>query len=214
MNDQVKKTEEVDIPFGLGGMKGILAIPEGARGIIILAHGGGNGRLSPRNTRTAKALREKGLATLLLDLLTPEEELTRSNLSDVKLLARRVVIASEWLGTNESTAKLRIGYWGMSIGAAAALLAAAKVGKDIFAVVSQGGKLDLAMQYIQSVASPTLLIVGGEDRQTMPLNETAFNELQCEKKMEVIPGASHLFEEKGKLEEAAGLAGEWFLAKL
>jgi putative phosphoribosyl transferase len=159
-------------------------------------------------------LQKVGIATLLLDLLSLEEETDRSAVFDVKLLAQRLIVATEWIAENEGTKKLRAGYFGASTGAAAALLAAAKLGKEIFAVVSRGGRPDLALQYIQSVESPTLLIVGEEDKMVIPLNESALREMRCEKELIVIPGASHMFEERGKLEEVARIAREWFLKHL
>ena len=196
------------------GVIGDLAIPANARGIIVFAHGSGSSRLSPRNQFVAGVLQRANFATLLLDLLTAEEEQidlrTRHLRFDIDLLATRLGEASRWLAENSSTRNLATGYFGASTGAAAALRAAAQFSETVRAVVSRGGRPDLAGAALPNVQAPTLLIVGGEDTQVIELNQRALRELRCEKKLEIVPGATHLFEEPGTLERVADLAREWF----
>ena len=195
-------------------LEGNLSLPDGAQGIVVFAHGSGSSRHSPRNRYVAQALQQAGLATLLIDLLTPEEEaldLRTGRLRfDIELLAERVVGATDWLAQNPATAKLRIGYFGASTGGGAALVAAAERPDTIGAVVSRGGRPDLAGPALRRVRAPTLLIVGGNDGPVIRLNEIALAELPSEKTLEIVPGASHLFEEPGALEEVARLASGWF----
>lgn len=204
--------QSVQIPPS--GVIGDLAIPANARGIIVFAHGSGSSRLSPRNKFVAGVLQRANLATLLLDLLTAEEEQvdlrTRHLRFDIGLLATRLVEASRWLMDHASMRSLPVGYFGASTGAAAALMAAAQLPETVRAVVSRGGRPDLAGAALPEVKAPTLLIVGGEDTQVIGLNEKALRELRCEKKLEIVPGATHLFEEPGTLEQAADFATEWF----
>lgn len=200
---------DVTIPVGRIRLEGMLGIPEGARGLVLFAHGSGSSRLSPRNTRVAAALREAGIGTLLFDLLTSEEAEDRSNVFDIELLARRLHAAAEWARSERSGTHLRVGYFGASTGAAAALIAASG-DAEIGAVVSRGGRPDLAAEYLPQVKAPTLLIVGGEDVPVIEMNERAFELLRCEKNLQIVPGATHLFEEPGTLEEVMRLATTWF----
>jgi len=205
---------EVRLPAGAATLKGNLGIPEDARGVVLFAHGSGSGRHSPRNRYVAEVLREAGLATLLVDLLTPEEEevdlRTRRLRFDIGLLADRLADATDWLAQEPDMQDLRVGYFGASTGAAAALVAAAKRLEAVSAVVSRGGRPDLAGKELSRVVAPTLLIVGGEDEPVIGMNREAFAHIRAEKKLEVVPGATHLFEEPGKLEEVARLAAGWF----
>jgi putative phosphoribosyl transferase len=196
------------------GLEGILGLPSAAKGIVLFAHGSGSGRFSPRNNFVAKALRESGLATLLFDLLTVEEERDRRNVFDIELLARRLLTATAWLRQHPETAGLAIGYFGASTGAAAALVAAAARDNPVAAIVSRGGRPDLAGPALTAVAAPTLLIVGGDDTDVLYLNRAAYAKLGCQKHITVVPGATHLFEEPGALEAVVGHARAWFLAHL
>lgn len=206
--------KEVRIKAGKVTLNGSLVIPEGAQGMVIFAHGSGSSRFSPRNNYVAEVLQKQGLATLLMDLLTEEEEKidmqTREFRFNIPMLAERLVGATEWLKKNPETKNLNLGYFGASTGAAAALIAAANLPHDIEAVVSRGGRPDLAMDYLSEVKAHTLLIVGGDDGAVIGMNEGALRELLCEKKLDIVPGATHLFEEPGKLEEVAKLAEKWF----
>ena len=208
------KEHEVDIVTEGVTLQGRLSIPEGARGIVVFAHGSGSGRFSPRNRFVARGLNEGGLATLLLDLLTSEEERldeqTRQYRFDIDLLAGRVVGATDWLLGQSETRNLCIGYFGSSTGAAAALIAAAERPDVVSAVVSRGGRPDLAMPVLGKVRAPTLLIVGSDDTTVVALNNDALAQLFAEKKMEIVHGASHLFGEPGALEKVVALAREWF----
>ncbi len=192
------------------GLDGLLSLPEAASGIILFAHGSGSSRLSPRNTYVAEAMHAAGLATLLFDLLTEPEAANRARVFDIPLLADRLVMATEWTATQPETAALPIGYFGASTGAAAALTAAARSERDISAVVSRGGRPDLAGEDLQRVRTPTLLIVGGADHEVLDLNRAALAQLTCEKELAVVPGATHLFEEPGTLDEVIELARSWF----
>lgn len=200
-------------------LEGLLAVPRGAEGLVLFAHGSGSSRFSPRNTYVAEALRAAGLGTLLFDLLTPSEADDRRKVFDIALLAERLVQATQWATNDPQTRDLRLGYFGASTGAAAALVAAALAEKagnaaDIGAVVSRGGRPDLAGPYLAKVRAPTLLIVGGLDTQVIELNREALAELRCEKNIEIVPGATHLFEEPGTLDRVIELARAWFVAHL
>ena len=200
---------EIELAPGLR-LAGDLRLPEPAAGLVIFAHGSGSSRLSPRNRQVAEALNEAGFATLLFDLLTTEEELDRAKVFDIGLLAERLLAVTRWAEGEEELRRLPISYFGASTGAAAALRAAAHLGAEIRAVVSRGGRPDLAHESLDEVASPTLLIVGGADRQVLELNERAARLLRCEHEVAIVPGATHLFEEPGALERVAGLAAGWF----
>lgn len=192
------------------GLAGILQIPENADGLVVFAHGSGSSRLSPRNTAVARALNDHGFATLLFDLLTPEEEADRANVFDIPLLADRLVDAVRWLDGEAALAKLPVGLFGASTGAAAALVAAAKLPRRVGAVVSRGGRPDLAGDALERVEAPTLLIVGGADFEVIRLNEQALARLPGPKALEIVPGASHLFPEPGALEAVIDHASTWF----
>jgi len=204
--------QEVQIIMDGVQLLGLLAIPLGAKGIVLFAHGSGSGRLSPRNQFVARILVEGGVGALLVDLLTPEEEIiderTHRIRFDVPFLAERLLMVTHWMQRQKP---LKIGYFGASTGAAAALVAAAQR-TDIAAVVSRGGRPDLAGALLSKVRSPTLLLVGGADFGVIELNESAFADLTCEKKFEIVPHATHLFEEKGTLDKVAKSALEWFQA--
>jgi putative phosphoribosyl transferase len=178
--------------------------------VVVFAHGSGSGRFSPRNNFVARHLQQNGLATLLLDLLTPEEADDRRKVFDIDLLADRLLLAKTWLGAEPGTQTMRIGYFGASTGAGAALQAAAREPANINAVVSRGGRPDLAEAYLKRVTAPTLLIVGGWDEPVIEMNQTAYELLTCKKKMIIVPGATHLFEEPGTLEQVADHATGWF----
>ena len=209
---------EVRVPAGPVTLEGNLSVPDDAQGVVLFAHGSGSGRHSPRNRYVSGALREAGLATLLIDLLTPEEEevdlRTRHLRFDIGLLADRLAGATDWLAQDRKTQNLRVGYFGASTGAGAALVAAAERPEAVGAVVSRGGRPDLAGEALPCVAAPTLLIVGGEDEPVIGMSREAFARIRSEKKLEVVPGATHLFEEPGKLEEVARLAAGWFACRL
>ncbi len=196
------------------GVAADLTIPINPQGMVIFAHGSGSSRLSSRNRFVAGVLQEAKLATLLLDLLTAEEEQidvqTRHLRFDIDLLSKRLVEATHWVTGNSEAGAPPIGYFGASTGAAAALIAAAELTESTHAVVSRGGRPDLAGPALPKVKAPTLLIVGGDDRPVIDLNKRALNELQCEKQLEIVPGATHLFEEPGTLERVAKLASNWF----
>jgi putative phosphoribosyl transferase len=200
------------------GLEGDLVVPGKATGVVLFAHGSGSSRFSPRNRYVAGMLHQGGLATLLIDLLTREEEevddVTRALRFDIGLLATRLVHACEWLSNDPQTAALDIGCFGASTGGGAALVAAADRPELIRAVVSRGGRPDLAGPALPRVQAPTLLIVGGRDYQVIEMNRTAYEQLRCEKQMEIVPGATHLFEEPGTLDEVARLARDWFVRHL
>ena len=195
-------------------LRGILGIPKNARGVVLFAHGSGSGRLSSRNNFVARSLQEAGHATLLIDLLTEDEERTDAGTGhlrfDIGFLAKRLEAATAWLAASADTRTLEIGYFGASTGAAAAVVAAAETPDQVHAVVSRGGRPDLAGDHLAKVKAPTLLIVGSRDVPVLPLNEDALAQLRCTKKLEIIPGASHLFEEPGTLEVVSRLAASWF----
>jgi putative phosphoribosyl transferase len=200
----------VMLPSGHHVLHGILGLPEQVFGVVLFAHGSGSGRHSPRNQFVARALQQAGLATLLLDLLEEDEANDRDKVFDIPLLAGRLQSAANWLRDQPETSKLRPGYFGASTGAAAALLAAARQPDRIAAVVSRGGRPDLAAHHLAEVTAPTLLIVGGDDDVVLQLNLQALDQLHCPKELTVIPGATHLFPEPGALEEVARLANNWF----
>ena len=207
-------TREVYIPAGRAHLEGELKIPPDAPGMVLFAHGSGSSRHSPRNQFVARVIRESGNGTLLFDLLTREEEI-EDNVTgrlrfDIGLLAQRLVDATRWLAGQPQAGHLGIGYFGSSTGGGAALVATAEVGKSIGAVVSRGGRPDLAADALLRVESPTLLIVGEYDDVVIRLNEEALARLRCEKQIKIIPGATHLFEEEGALEQVARLAADWF----
>lgn len=191
-------------------LEGMLAIPKNAKGIVLFAHGSGSGRLSPRNTFVASVLQEANIATFLPDLLTEQEDEVYETRFDINLLADRIIAIMDWLKNSPDTKSLDIGLFGASTGAAAALRVAANLGSKIGAVVSRGGRPDLAMDALGKVVSPTLLIVGGDDFDVLELNERAYQKLSCEKRLEIVKGATHLFEEDGALEKVAKFATEWF----
>jgi putative phosphoribosyl transferase len=203
--------EDVEIPAGNTRLHGNLHLPAGCEAAVVFAHGSGSSRHSPRNRLVASVLQSAGLGTLLLDLLTPAEEVNRENVFDIALLARRLTAATRWLSTRDDTAPSRLGYFGASTGAGAALWAAAEPEARIGAVVSRGGRPDLAGPRLAKVLAPTLLIVGGADPQVLALNRHAMALMHAPTRLEIIPGATHLFEEPGTLNHAAHLAAGWFL---
>jgi dienelactone hydrolase len=204
----------VQVPADTVTLEANLDIPQNPRGVVLFAHGSGSSRHSPRNTYVARVLRNGGFATLLMDLLTSEEEYSDIRTAhlrfDINLLAERLVGAASWLKTNPATRDLVIGYFGASTGAAAALVAAAERPEGVAAVVSRGGRPDLAGPALARVQAPTLLIVGGNDAPVINMNRKAMEQIQANKELEIVPGATHLFEEPGTLEEVARLAREWF----
>lgn len=202
---------EVTVRAGRLALGGQLSVPEAASGVVVFAHGSGSSRHSPRNRHVASVLNRAGLGTLLFDLLTPLEEVDRANVFDVELLAGRLVQATDWLRHEAGVKDLPIGYFGASTGAAAALWAASEPGAEVGAIVSRGGRPDLADQRLGAVRAPTLLIVGGLDHLVLALNREAQAQLRCESRLAVVPGASHLFEEPGTLQAAAELARDWFI---
>ncbi len=221
MSDTTQRTTQehaIQVPVGAIKLDGDLAIPARAKGIVLFAHGSGSSRLSPRNRYVANVLHEGGLATLLIDLLTPEEEaidLETTHLRfDVDMLAQRVIQTTDWLEAQPQTRGLGIGYFGASTGAGAALIAAAERGEKVKAVVSRGGRPDLAKLALNSVRSPTLFIVGGSDTLVIQLNRAAEAQIPGPTRLEIIRGATHLFEEPGALEEVARLARDWFASHL
>jgi putative phosphoribosyl transferase len=203
----------VTIPSGPVTLDGTLTLPENSMGVVVFAHGSGSSRFSPRNRAVAETLHAARLATLLFDLLTDEEAAARRNVFDVELLAARLSSATTWLDESPA-AGLPIGYFGASTGAAAALRAAGAPDATVGAVVSRGGRPDLAGERLSTVRAPTLLVVGGRDEVVLDLNRQAARALRCEHHLEVVPGATHLFEEPGALETAAGLAAAWFTRHL
>lgn len=208
------KIREIRIPLSRVIVNGILALPESASGIVIFVHGSGSSRFSPRNSFVASELQMVGLATLLIDLLTMEEEGGRANVFDIDLLSSRLYGVTSWIMDEPETKNLPIGYFGASTGAAAAIQVAAKLPSTIKAVVSRGGRPDLALTGLSELKSPTLLIVGGLDDIVIDLNKSAFQEIKSEKNLVIIPGATHLFEEPGTLAMVAKLASDWFLRYL
>lgn len=201
---------EVEIPPA--GLKAILTVPANPIAMVIFAHGSGSGRLSPRNNHVAAALREDGFATLLLDLLTPEEERDRANVFNIELLAGRLSLAARWVREQPAYSEIPICYFGASTGAGAALVAAAREEPHIAAIVSRGGRPDLAGPWLGKLRTPTLLIVGSLDGPVIDLNKQAYDALQCPKRLTIVKGAGHLFEEPGTLEEVIVHASAWFSA--
>lgn len=200
----------VRIISGTRRLEGFLSRPAAAKGVVLFAHGSGSGRFSPRNQFVAGELQRVGIATLLIDLLEEDEAVDRERVFDTDLLADRLLSASHWLRQDHATHDLRLGYFGASTGAAAALVAAARQPRSVAAIVSRGGRPDLAREFLPAVRAPTLLIVGSNDDVVVELNVSALSHLQCPKELAVIPGATHLFAEPGALEEVARRAREWF----
>ena len=205
---------EVSIELGKTLLGGTLGMPDKTRGVVLFAHGSGSSRHSPRNRYVAEVLRSQGIGTLLFDLLTSDEEsiddLTGELRFNIPFLARRLADATRWLMQRPDMTNMRLGYFGASTGAAAALVAAAELPNAVGAIVSRGGRPDLAGNALRVVRAPTLLIVGGDDEPVIGMNQDALTKLRCEKKLVIVPGATHLFEERGTLEEVARLAAEWF----
>lgn len=205
MNEQ-----SVTMTIGAITLHGDLGLPREAKGVVLFAHGSGSGRLSPRNRFVAQTLQKRGLATLLLDLLEEREADDRRKVFDIDMLADRLLGATTWLRQLPATAHLPVGYFGASTGAGAALQAAARMPESVAAVVSRGGRPDLAAPYLARVAAPTLLIVGGHDWPVIEMNQEALAKLTCPKELIIVPGATHLFDEPGTLEQVADHAAEWF----
>jgi dienelactone hydrolase len=219
MSTTATATREVRIPSGDAWLYGDLSLPPGYRGLVLFAHGSGSGRHSLRNRQVAARLQQSGVATLLFDLLTAEEEQvdlhTREHRFDIPLLTRRMQDATAWTASLPEVSHAPIGYFGASTGSAAALIAAARLGDRIAAVVSRGGRPDLAgSAALAAVKAPTLLIVGGADYGVIELNEDAYRHLRCVKRLDIVPGATHLFEERGALEQVSSLAADWFVEHL
>ncbi len=204
------KREEINIPLLSTRLKGELVLPEKAIGIVVFSHGSGSSRFSPRNKMVGELMQQHGIGTLLFDLLTEDEDRIYENRFNIDLLVSRLIEATEWLMQYKETKKLPVAYFGASTGAASALRAAAYFGKSIKAVVSRGGRPDLALNALPTVTAPTLLIVGQLDVPVIQMNKQAFDQLNCIKEMKIIPGATHLFEESGKLVEVAEIAIEWY----
>ena len=209
MTSQVSSLES--IPAGPVHVEGMLELPANTKSIVLFAHGSGSSRHSKRNTYVARVLQQNGIGTLLMDLLTPEEDTSYSNRFDIPLLTHRLLAATDWIKNDPRTKNLVIGYFGASTGSAAALQAAAASGEDIGAVVSRGGRPDIAgISALEKVKAPTLLLVGGWDDEVLELNRDAYEFLRCTKELIIIPGATHLFSEPGTLEEVARQAAIWF----
>jgi pimeloyl-ACP methyl ester carboxylesterase len=211
-----QRTEEIrrEVVIDPLRLAGDLRIPADATALVVFAHGSGSSRLSPRNTAVARTLNQQGIATLLFDLLTHDEELDRANVFDIPLLAERLIDVVGWIDEQPDLARLHLGFFGASTGAAAALVAAATLGARVGAVVSRGGRPDLADMALDHVTAPTLLIVGGRDTGVIELNESAYARLRCRKSIEIVPGATHLFPEPGAMEAVIALAGHWFKTHL
>ncbi|UJS18038.1 MAG: dienelactone hydrolase family protein [Candidatus Jettenia sp.] len=206
-----KHEKEVEILADTVRLQGILGLPLRTKGVVIFAHGSGSGRFSPRNNFVARVLQDAGIATLLVDLLEESEAMDRQKVFDIDLLAGRLLANTHWVQEQSEMKDMRIGFFGASTGAGAALQAAAREPNKIAAVVSRGGRPDLAMEHLSRVQAPTLLIAGGDDKPVIPLNEAAYIRLRCPKELVIIPGATHLFEEPGALEKVAQLARDWFI---
>ncbi len=211
---QLARTSSRLVRLGPKQLEGFLTVPGLATGLIIFAHGSGSSRLSPRNAFVAEALQLRGMATLLFDLLTEEEALDRRNVFDVPLLASRLEEAVEWARADAEVGTLKAGLFGASTGSAAALVAAAEIPEHVAVIVSRGGRPDLAGALLHKVSAPTLLIVGGDDTVVLELNRDALAKLNCEKSLLVVPGATHLFEEPGALDQVARAASDWFALHL
>ena len=218
MNQTIQLEQAINIPSGQIRLEGELKLPKGATGVVLFAHGSGSSRHSRRNQYVARVIREAGVGTLLFDLLTKQEgaidAYTGELRFDIEFLAKRLVDATNWITTQPATQHLRIGYFGASTGAAAALMAAVELPNIVAAVVSRGGRPDLAAEALPKVKAPTLLIVGGNDDVVIGLNEKALAKISCEKELKIVPGARHLFEEPGTMEQVAHLASAWFKKKL
>ena len=212
--DETRSELTLRIPAGSVDLQGSLSMSPGSSALVVFVHGSGSSRFSPRNKLVAETLRVRGLGTLLFDLLTEEEARDSKRVFDIALLAARVIYVIRWLIDENLVPDLRIGLFGASTGAAAALVAAAEVPEHVKAVVSRGGRPDLAREYLMRVIAPTLLIVGAEDREVLMLNRQAYDLLHCKKKIAVVAGATHLFEESGTLEDAANEAADWFAGLL
>lgn len=212
--DRSAKEYPVVVPAGRAGLQGDLSLSDDSRGIVLFAHGSGSGRFSPRNRFVASCLQTGGLATLLLDLLDEGEAEDRRKVFDIDLLADRLLAVSDWLAADARTQGLTRGYFGASTGAGAALQAAARRPEGVAAVVSRGGRPDLAWTWLPQVQAPTLLIVGGDDVPVIDMNREALAKLACPKQLIIVPGATHLFEEPGTMEQVATLARDWFLRHL
>jgi putative phosphoribosyl transferase len=211
--DELIREQQIAVPAGRVILPGTLSLPPRPGGIVIFAHGSGSGRFSPRNNAVAQSLQNAGLATLLIDLLTESESLNRRFVSDIDLLARRLVAATTWSRANTTTRSLPVGYFGASTGGGAAVAAAAMT-EGVRAVVSRGGRPDLAGEALRRIGAPTLLIVGGADEPVVELNREAMSQMVARVELAIVPGATHLFEEPGALEQVAGLAKDWFLTYL
>jgi dienelactone hydrolase len=203
----------VSIPVDDVELEGILQVPDSAPGIVVFAHGSGSSRKSPRNNFVAEIIRDRGLGTLLFDLLTEQEDQIRENRFDIPLLTDRLLAVTDWLRARPDDDR-NVGYFGSSTGAASALRAATRLDDDIDAVVSRGGRVDMAEAVLDEIRAPTLFIVGGADTQVLELNRDAYEQLSCEKELHVVEGAGHLFEGEGELEEVAEVAADWFAEKL
>ena len=207
--------QQVQIPSAGVVLEGSLVLPSPSRAAaVIFAHGSGSSRHSPRNRFVAEVLHQAGIATLLFDLLTQTEDVEYANRFDIEVLTERLIAATVWMARRPEIKNMRLGYFGASTGSAAALRAAAKIGDDIKAVVSRGGRPDLAGDALSRVKAPVLLIVGGKDHQVMELNRQAYDTIKAEKRLEIVPGATHLFEEQGALEAVARIAANWFTIQL
>lgn len=202
--------QAVDIRLGTLTLHGDLGLPQGIRGLVIFVHGSGSSRRSVRNRQVAAELQRQGFGTLLFDLLTEEEDRVYEARFDIALLSRRLLDVTTWVSERANLAALPLGFFGASTGAAAALNVAADQGARVSAVVSRGGRPDLAMSKLAQVQSPTLLIVGGNDHEVIQLNQKAYQALRCQRELAIVPGATHLFEEAGALDQVARLAGDWF----
>lgn len=202
---------EIEINCQKVTLRGDLTVPDKASGTVIFVHGSGSSRHSPRNRSVARYLNDAGFATLLFDLLTENEEIDRDNVFDIELLAQRLIEVTKWISSHEKLSKFPIGYFGASTGAAAALVAVTVLGNEVSAIVSRGGRVDLAGDYLEKVVTPTLMLIGDEDREVLALNYQAQKRLGGINEIEVVPGATHLFEEPGALEVVARSASRWFL---
>ncbi|MFP8889060.1 dienelactone hydrolase family protein [Natrialbaceae archaeon A-CW2] len=204
----------VSIPVDDVELEGMLELPAEAPGVVVFAHGSGSSRKSPRNNFVAETIRDRGLGTLLFDLLTEEEDQYRENRFDIPLLTDRLAAVTEWLWAREDVPDVNTGYFGSSTGAASALRAASHLKDDVDAVVSRGGRVDMATEVLDEVRAPTLFVVGGNDTQVLELNREALDQLTCERDLHVVEGAGHLFEGEGELEEVADVAADWFAQNL
>lgn len=206
---EIKKTVNIKVNSTI--IEGELTIPQNAKGVVLFAHGSGSSRFSPRNNYVAKILQKGALATLLVDLLTKDEDIDYESRFDINLLTERLIEITKWLKESKDTQNFKIGYFGASTGAAAAIKAAVNQKNNISAIVSRGGRVDLAYEKLTEITAPTLLIVGEDDEDVVELNQEAFKKMLCPKKLVIIPGASHLFEEPGALEAVARKTVDWFL---